>query len=91
VVSHVPPPEEVAELTRLSGGFASRLAVLIHLWDPGERSLPAGRDDDRAAQAARTSLARAGWEVLLLRPSGRLRELWDLREKRAPRGIAVSS
>jgi uncharacterized protein (DUF58 family) len=89
VVTHVPPAEEVVALSRLSGGFAARLAVLIHRSDAGQ--LPASREDDRAAHTARASLTRAGWEVLLLRPSGRLREIWELREKRPARRIAASS
>ncbi len=91
VVTHVPPPEEVAALSRLSGGFATRLAVLIHSREAGEPGLPASREDDRVAHAARSSLTRAGWEVLLLRPSGRLREIWDLRDKRPARRTAASS
>jgi uncharacterized protein (DUF58 family) len=91
VVTHVPPPEEIAALSRLTGGFASRLAVLIHRHEAGERSLPANREDDLAAHAARSSLSRAGWEVLLLRPSERLRQVWDLRDKRPARRIAASS
>ncbi|HYZ10615.1 MAG TPA: DUF58 domain-containing protein, partial [Actinomycetota bacterium] len=76
VVTHVPPAEELAAWSRLSGGFATRLAVVIHRSDVGEPTLPASREDDRAAHAATTSLTRAGWEVLVLRPSGRLREIW---------------
>lgn len=91
VVTHVPPPEEIAALSRLTGGFASRLAVLIHRREAGEDSLPASREDDLAAHAARGSLSRAGWEVLLLRPSERLRQVWDLRDKRPARRIAASS
>ena len=87
----MPSPEEIAALSRLSGGFATRLAVLIHRRDREEQTLPASREDDRAAHAARRSLARAGWEVLLLRPSGRLREIWELRDKRPARRIAASS
>jgi uncharacterized protein (DUF58 family) len=91
LVTHVPPAEEIAALSRLSGGFATRLAVLVHRRDREEQTLPASREDDRAAHAARGSLTRAGWEVLLLRPSGRLREIWELRDKRPARRIAASS
>ena len=91
VVTHVPPPEEIAAYSRLTGGFSSRLAVLIHRREAGEHSLPASREDDLAAHAARSSLSRAGWEVLLLRPSERLRQVWDLRDKRPARRIAASS
>ena len=91
VVTHVPPPEEIAALSRLSGGFATRLAVLVHRRNPQEQPLPATREDDRAAHAARGSLTRAGWKVLLLHPSERLREIWELRDKRPARRIAASS
>ncbi len=90
VVTHVPPPAEVAALSRLPGGFASRLAVLVHRHDDDDRYLPARHEADHAAQAARGSMARAGWEVLLLRPSGRLRDVWQLRDKRPARRIAAS-
>lgn len=91
VVTHVPPPEEIAAYSRLTGGFSSRLAILIHRREAGEQSLPASREDDLAAHAARSSLSRAGWEVLLLRPSERLRQVWELRDKRPARRIAASS
>jgi uncharacterized protein (DUF58 family) len=91
VVTHVPPPEEIAAYSRLTGGFSSRLAILIHRREAGEHSLPASREDELAAHAARSSLSRAGWEVLLLRPSERLRQVWELRDKRPARRIAASS
>ncbi len=91
VVTHVPPPEEIAALSRLSGGFATRLAVLIHPRDDDEEYLPARHEGDHAAQIASRSMSRAGWEVLLLRPSGRLRDVWTLRDKRPARRIAASS
>lgn len=91
VVTHVPPPEEVALLSRLAGGFVNRLAVLVHRQDPDQLYLPARQDADRVAEGARGSMGRAGWEVLLLPPSGRLREIWQLRDKRPARRIAASS
>jgi hypothetical protein len=50
--------------------------VLVHPTDP--TSLPADRREQlegRASQA-RHSLARSGWDVLILSPSGRLRDVW---------------
>jgi len=90
VVTHVPPAEEVAVLSRLSGAFATRLAVLVHRHDLDELYLPARHDADHAAEGARGSMSRAGWEVLLLRPSGRLGDVWQLRDKRPARRIAAS-
>jgi uncharacterized protein (DUF58 family) len=91
VVTSVPGPEEVAALSRLSGGFGGRLAVLVHRDDPDELYLPARHGVDRAAEVARGSMSRGGWEVLLLPPGGKLRDVWQLRDKRPARRIAVSS
>jgi uncharacterized protein (DUF58 family) len=91
VVTRVPEPEEVAVLSRLSAGFANRLAVLVHRQDPEDLYLPARQKLDHTAEGVRGSLARAGWEVLLLPPSGRLRDIWQLRDQRPARRTAVSS
>jgi uncharacterized protein (DUF58 family) len=79
VVTRIPDAEEVAALTRLRSGSASRMAILV------QDGAPSGV----AAEAAWVTLARAGWEVLMLPPGQALAERWHRRTKRP--AIAASS
>ncbi len=90
VVTHIPDPAELAELSRLGAGYGPKLAVLVHPRDPDELYLEPRREIDRQAESARTSMARAKWDVLLIRPNGRLQDVWPLRANRPARGIAAS-
>jgi uncharacterized protein (DUF58 family) len=90
-VTGIPTDEEVAAFSRVGPDYAVRLAVLIHPEDPDRLPIRPRWETERRAEAARTSLQRAGWEVLLLRPSSTLREAWQLRAKRPARRIAASS
>jgi uncharacterized protein (DUF58 family) len=75
-VSAPPVPAELGSLIRAGAGFGQKLAVLIYPTDPDR--LPPERQaqiEGRASQA-RLSLARAGWDVIVLPPSMRLRERW---------------
>jgi uncharacterized protein (DUF58 family) len=75
-VSAPPVPAELGSLIRAGAGFGQKLAVLIYPTDPGR--LPPDRQvqlEGRASQA-RLSLARAGWDVIVLPPSMRLQERW---------------
>jgi uncharacterized protein (DUF58 family) len=75
-VSAPPVPAELGSLIRAGAGFGQKLAVLIYSTDPGR--LPPERQaqlEGRASQA-RLSLARAGWDVIVLPPSMRLQERW---------------
>jgi uncharacterized protein (DUF58 family) len=90
VVTHVPTPAETASLTRISSGYGPKLAVLSYRSDPDRLYLQDRRDLDRDVEGARTSLGRAGWDVLLLPPGARLKDLWQLRNKRPARGLAAS-
>lgn len=72
VVTRVPDAEEVAALTRLRSGSASRMAILV------QDGAPSGV----AAEAAWVTLARAGWEVLMLPPGESLAERWRRRTRR---------
>jgi uncharacterized protein (DUF58 family) len=69
-------PQELPQLVRSGGGFGPKLAVLIHPMEPKEA--PANRRtqlESRATQSQLT-LVRAGWDVVVLSPSIRLRERW---------------
>jgi len=70
------PPQELSPLVRAGGAFGPKLAVLVHPMDPADA--PANRRtqlESRATQSQLT-LARGGWDVLLLSPTTRLRERW---------------
>jgi uncharacterized protein (DUF58 family) len=90
VVTHVPPQEELAALIRAASGYGSKLAVLVHPRDPLQLDPEAWEESEIRSAAARISLVRAGWEVLILMPTGRLRDVWQLRTKR-PARTAVGS
>lgn len=91
VVTHIPTTEEVGALSRLGSGYATRLAVLIHPEEPDRLAIRPRWEAERRADAARISLTRSGWEALILRPSSRLRETWQLRAQRPARRIAAFS
>jgi uncharacterized protein (DUF58 family) len=77
-VTAPPPPTELTALMRAGVVFGPKLAILVHPMDPD--SLPptrAAQLEDRAS-AALLSLSRAGWEVLVLPPSGKLRDVWHV-------------
>jgi uncharacterized protein (DUF58 family) len=76
VVTAPPQPPELTSLVRAGVAFGPKLAILIHPVDP--HGLPADRQAqlEGRASSARLSLSRSGWEVLVLSPSGRLRDAW---------------
>ncbi|MBI4259363.1 MAG: DUF58 domain-containing protein [Actinobacteria bacterium] len=76
VVSAPPPPAEIAALTRSGTAFAGRIAILIHPTDPATLPPEPAAQLEQAASTARLSLARAGWEVFVLPPQGRLQDVW---------------
>jgi len=70
------PPQELPPLVRAGGAFGPKLAVLVHPIEPGDA--PSNRRtqlESRATQSQLT-LVRAGWDVVILSPSTRLRERW---------------
>ncbi|MGH2636574.1 MAG: DUF58 domain-containing protein [Actinomycetota bacterium] len=76
VVGSPPPPNELASLIRAGATFGPKIGVFVHPTDPD--TLPPdrrGQLEGRAAQA-QLSLTRSGWEVVVLPPSTRLREVW---------------
>jgi uncharacterized protein (DUF58 family) len=84
VVTAPLPPSEVAALTRVGTVFGPKLAVLVYPVDP--EALPPERRAKLEGQATtcRLSLARAGWDVFLLGPSGRLQDVWHENRKKLP-------
>jgi hypothetical protein len=76
VVGAPPSPTELASLIRTGATFGPKVAVLVHPTDP--EALPPDRRGPLEARAsqAQLSLSRSGWEVVVLPPSARLREVW---------------
>ena len=82
VVTAPPPPSELASLIRTGSTFGPKVAVLVHPTDP--ETLPPDRRgtlEGRASQA-QLSLTRSGWDVLVLPPSARLRDVWHANRTR---------
>jgi hypothetical protein len=76
VVAAPPQPTELTSLIRAGAVFGPKVAVLVHPTDPD--TLPPDRRaqlEGRASQA-QMSMSRSGWEVVVLPPSGRLRDIW---------------
>ncbi len=84
VVTAPPPPNELTSLIRAGTVFGPKLAVLVYPLDPD--GLPPERQAhlEGRASVARLSLSRSGWEVVLLSPSGNLRDVWHTSRNRLP-------
>jgi uncharacterized protein (DUF58 family) len=87
-VSGPPALTELPSLLRSAAGFGPKLAILIYPVDPD--TLPVDRQaelEGRATQA-RLSLTRAGWDCIVLPPSMRLIERWQVpRERQLARSV----
>lgn len=82
VVGAPPPPNELSALIRTGAMFGPKVAVLVHPTDP--ETVPPdrrGQLESRASQA-RLSMSRSGWEVVVLSPSARLRDVWNTSKTR---------
>jgi uncharacterized protein (DUF58 family) len=72
-----PLPTELTALIRSGVVFGPKIAILVYPVDP--ETLPPERQAqlEGRATSARLSLSRSGWEVLIVSPSGRLRDVWQ--------------
>jgi hypothetical protein len=91
VVSAPPTPPDVARLIRIGSGFGRKLAAFVYAVSPSAVPGPAGEELEKRATVARASLGRAGWEVLVLPPEGKLGDVWQRTTKRALRTAGSSS
>jgi uncharacterized protein (DUF58 family) len=76
IVGAPPAPNELPSLIRTGATFGPKLGVFVHPTDPD--TLPPdrrGQLEGRASQA-QLSMSRSGWEILVLPPSARLRDVW---------------
>jgi len=87
LVSSPPPAPEIGVLSQIGTGFGRKLAVFIYPVKPSTIPPPAAAELEGRAKHARSSLARAGWDVILLQPDGRLADAWHVTA--SPRGLRV--
>ena len=90
VVTHVPELAELPGLIRAASGYGPKLAVLVEPRDSSKLDPEAWEEAELRKAGARLSLVRAGWDVLIVGPTGRLADVWHLRTKR-PARIAAGS
>ena len=88
VVTAPPQAPEVAAMVRVGTVFGPKIAAFIHPIDPA--TLPDGQRATMVDKAttARLSLIRAGWQVFVLSPQGRLQDVWHANSKRLPAAIS---
>src|SRR5438552_11763338 len=71
-----PGPKELASLTRIGSGFGPKLAILVYPVEPATLPTEGQGQLEGKATVARQSLVRAGWEVVVISPAQRLKDLW---------------
>jgi uncharacterized protein (DUF58 family) len=91
VVTAVPNPPELAAMIRSGVLFGRKLCVMVHAIDPSSLTTSAGAEVQARAGAARISLLRAGWDVYVLDPDERLRDVWQPRKRPRMLEAAASS
>jgi uncharacterized protein (DUF58 family) len=89
VVTAPPLANEVALLSRIGATFGRKIAVFVYPVNPSVLSADAAAELEGRTTAARASLSRAGWDVYLVQPEGRLADVWRL--KRVGKLLAVVS
>jgi uncharacterized protein (DUF58 family) len=91
VMVTAPPVEaEVVGITRAGAGFGRKVIVLVHPTKAAVLSPEAATEAASRAGLARASLQRAGWQVFVIEPDGRLADAW--RKSRPTKALAgVSS
>jgi hypothetical protein len=90
VVTAPPSPKEIATLTRVGSAFGPKLVILVYPVEPGALPPEGGPQLEGRASVARQSLVRAGWEVIVLSPSEKLKDLWHTNRTRALAPIGSS-
>jgi uncharacterized protein (DUF58 family) len=91
VVSAPLSPGEVAAASRLGAGMGRKVAVLVYPVNPSTLPTSAAAELESRATVARVSLQRAGWNVYVIGPDGRLAEIWKQSASRKLRQAASSS
>ncbi|HEX9313279.1 MAG TPA: DUF58 domain-containing protein [Actinomycetota bacterium] len=91
VVTAPPVGGDVATISRAGLGFGRKVAVFVQPITTGTASAEALAELSSRASAARVSLQRAGWEVHLVQPEGKLAETWQPRRAKKLQAAASSS
>ena len=89
-VTAPPTAAEIPILTRAGAAFGPKLAVLIYPIEPSVLPGSAQAELEGRASVARLSLTRAGWEVLVLTPSMRLKDTWNASRGSTPAHLVSS-
>jgi uncharacterized protein (DUF58 family) len=84
VVTSPPAPADVAAMVRIGTIFGPKIAAFVYPIDP--ETLPEGQRGNMVelATTARLSLVRAGWDVFVLPPQGRLQDIWHANSRKLP-------
>jgi uncharacterized protein (DUF58 family) len=71
-----PASQELPALVRAAAGFGPRLAILVHPADPAAASAARRQQLEARATHAALTLARGGWDCIVLSPTMRLAQRW---------------
>jgi uncharacterized protein (DUF58 family) len=91
LVTALPQPAELAAMIRAGMLFGRKICVMVHAVHPSSLSAPAAAEVQGRAGAARVSLLRAGWDVFIMNPDGKLKDVWQARRTKRRLQAAVSS
>ncbi|HXY72381.1 MAG TPA: DUF58 domain-containing protein [Actinomycetota bacterium] len=91
LVSAPPLAVEAALLSRIGTTFARKIAVFVYPITLSSASLDVATELEGRATAARASLQRAGWDVYIVHPEGRLSDVWRLKRSGKLQTVATSS
>jgi hypothetical protein len=89
IVTAPPTGPEVAALCRVGTAFGRKVVVFVYPMPVASLPPEAVAELDGRASAARVSLQRAGWDVTIMHPEGKLADTWR-RTKTQKLQVAVS-
>jgi uncharacterized protein (DUF58 family) len=89
IVTAPPTGAEIAALCRVGTAFGRKVVVFVYPMPVASLPPEAVAELDGRATAARVSLQRAGWDVTIMHPEGRLADTWR-RTKTQKLQVAVS-
>jgi uncharacterized protein (DUF58 family) len=82
VITAPPTGPEVATLSRTGTAFGRKVVILIYPRPLPSLPLEAAAELEGRATVARASLQRAGWEVVIAHPEGKLGDSWRMTKTR---------
>ena len=91
LVTGPPLPGEVALIARAGSALGRRIAVFVYPAPLSSLPADAAAEFERRASSARVSLQRAGWDVYVVNPDGRLASVWRRqRHTKVPQAVPSS-